>query len=60
MKRILVYIAALLLASIFLAGTVAFAGEYKIGVLAKRGAAKAMKKWGPTADYLTKNLLGDS
>lgn len=27
--------------------------DYKIGVLAKRGAAKAVKKWGPTATYLS-------
>ena len=30
--------------------------EYKIGVLAKRGADKAMAKWGPTGSYLTKKL----
>lgn len=27
--------------------------DFKIGVLAKRGAAKTMKKWGATAAYLT-------
>lgn len=27
--------------------------DYKIGVLAKRGAAKAMKQWGATAAYLS-------
>lgn len=27
--------------------------DFKIGVLAKRGAAKTMKKWGPTARYIT-------
>jgi len=29
---------------------------YKIGVLAKRGEAKAMAKWGPTGAYLTKKI----
>ncbi len=32
------------------------AAEHKIGVLAKRGADKAMSKWGPTGAYLTKKL----
>ncbi len=36
------------------------AAEYKIGVLAKRGPAKAMKKWSSTADYLTEKIAGDS
>ena len=31
-------------------------GAVKIGVLAKRGAPAAMKKWGATAAYLTENL----
>ncbi len=31
-------------------------GATKIGVLAKRGAEKAMAQWGPTANYLTKKL----
>lgn len=30
--------------------------DYKIGVLAKRGAPKCMKKWGATAAYLTDKL----
>lgn len=60
MKRILIKISTLLLASLLLAETVAFAGDYKIGVLAKRGAAKAMKKWGSTADYLTNKLQADT
>ncbi len=60
MKRFFIYFATLLLSSTIFAGNVAFAGDYKIGVLAKRGAAKAVKKWGPTADYLTNNLKGDT
>lgn len=38
----------------------AFAGEFKIGVLAKNGPAKAMSKWGPLGGYLTKTVTGDS
>jgi len=36
------------------------ADEYKIGVLAKNGAAKALKKWSATADFLNAQLSGDS
>ncbi|MCU7834541.1 MAG: PhnD/SsuA/transferrin family substrate-binding protein [gamma proteobacterium symbiont of Taylorina sp.] len=36
------------------------ADEYKIGVLAKNGATKALKKWSATADFLTTQLSGDS
>ncbi len=36
------------------------AGEYKIGVLAKNGATKAMATWGPLGEYLTKTIPGDS
>lgn len=32
------------------------AADYRLGVLAKRGEAKAMQQWGPTADYLTRKL----
>lgn len=42
------------LIGLFAAATVQ--AEVKIGVLAKRGAAKAMQKWGPTADYLTQKI----
>jgi len=31
----------------------------KIGILAKRGAAHCLKKWSPTADYLTEKLPGN-
>ena len=60
MKRFFSYLSALLLTSVFIAGDAAFAADYKIGVLAKRGAAKAMQKWGATADYLNQKLPGDS
>ncbi len=30
--------------------------EVKIGVLAKRGAEKCLKKWLPTADYLSEAI----
>ncbi len=36
------------------------AKEYKIGVLAKRGAAKALKQWKATGDYLTNKISGDT
>jgi twitching motility protein PilJ len=36
------------------------AGEFKIGVLAKNGAAKAMAKWGALGSYLTETVPGDS
>ncbi|MFP5212590.1 MAG: phosphate/phosphite/phosphonate ABC transporter substrate-binding protein [Acidobacteriota bacterium] len=35
------------------------AEEYKIGVLAKRGAVTCMQEWGPTADYLKERLGSD-
>ncbi len=59
MKRNVSLFAALLISGLFLFGNTSFAGEYKIGVLAKRGAAKAIKKWSSTADFLTKKLSGD-
>ena len=31
-------------------------GQVRIGVLAKRGYEKALEKWGPTAQYLTKEI----
>ncbi|MEJ2641221.1 MAG: phosphate/phosphite/phosphonate ABC transporter substrate-binding protein [Desulfosarcinaceae bacterium] len=34
----------------------AAAADYRIGVLAKRGSAKALEQWGPTAEYLTRKL----
>jgi PAS domain S-box-containing protein len=34
--------------------------EVFIGVLAKRGAEHALKKWGPTAEYLTRQIPGYS
>lgn len=36
------------------------ADEYKIGVLAKNGATKAMKKWGATAEYLNTAIQGET
>ncbi len=34
------------------------AKEVSIGVLAKRGATRCLKKWGPTAEYLTSTVPG--
>ncbi len=60
MKRLLTAVfAAMLTCSLFTA-SVASAQEYKIGVLAKRGVAKAMAQWGNTAEYLNQNVPGDS
>jgi twitching motility protein PilJ len=59
LKRLLVTLSILLFTSIYCAGS-GLAGDYKIGVLAKRGAAKAIKKWSATADYLSASLEGDS
>jgi len=44
---------AVLLLFVFAGGASA---EVKIGVLAKRGAPKAMKKWGATGAYLTEKI----
>ncbi len=55
MKKLFFILAAMLLG--FQASTVT-AEDYKIGVLAKRGAIKALKKWKATGDYLTSKLPG--
>jgi two-component system, LuxR family, sensor histidine kinase TtrS len=44
----------------FLLNSQVLADEYKIGVLAKNGAAKALKTWGATADYLSSSITGDT
>lgn len=47
--------------SMFLIGANAWATDtYKIGVLAKRGPVKALKKWKATGDYLTAKIEGKS
>ncbi len=40
----------------FLCTVSAYAADVKIGVLAKNGPAKALKKWQATGEYLTKKL----
>ena len=60
MKRLLAIASVAVLSGILLVTNTAFAGDYKIGVLAKRGVAKAMKKWGDTAEYMTQKVAGDS
>lgn len=40
--------------SVLLAGSAA--AEIKIGILAKRGVAKTMQKWGETGEYLSRTL----
>jgi twitching motility protein PilJ len=59
MMQSLKSIFSLIVAGALAFGNAAVAGDYKIGVLAKRGPAKAMQKWGPTADYLSKQMEGD-
>ncbi len=48
----------LLVAALWAYAGPAVAGTVKVGVLAKNGAAKAMKKWGPTAKYLNDRVAG--
>ncbi|MCP3868113.1 MAG: phosphate/phosphite/phosphonate ABC transporter substrate-binding protein [Gammaproteobacteria bacterium] len=60
MKRVLGNFTALVLAGLMFVGHGAFASDYKVGVLAKRGAAKAVQKWGSTAEYLNEKLQGDT
>lgn len=59
-KRLFIRIFLLALMSVFLTSGFALAGEYKIGVLAKRGAAKAVQQWSATADYLSDKIQGES
>lgn len=60
MKRFLSIASIVLLTSCIFFVNSAFAGEYKIGVLAKRGVAKAMQKWGDTGEYITQKVEGDT
>ncbi len=57
MKKIFLFALALFFALIFLSNSFA-ADTYKIGVLAKRGPVKALKKWKATADYLSSTING--
>ena len=45
---------------VLMLGNTVSADDYEIGVLAKRGPANAMKKWAPTADYLSRKMQGDT
>ncbi len=56
MKKIL----TILLCSALMLSTTANAGDYKIGILAKNGATKAMSTWGGLGKYLTEHVPGDS
>jgi len=59
MSRRLILLPAALLALMVLAETAAAARkEATIAVLAFRGAAESLKRWTPTADYLTRNVPG--
>ncbi|MEN8189553.1 MAG: phosphate/phosphite/phosphonate ABC transporter substrate-binding protein [Thermodesulfobacteriota bacterium] len=52
--KILTWALLLLVMGLFLSSPAL--GAYKIGVLAKRGADKALTKWRPTAAYLSKKI----
>ncbi len=58
-KTLSLFLGILCVTSVCFGGT-AVAGEYKVGVLAKNGAAKAMAKWGDLGAYLTESIPGDS
>jgi two-component system, LuxR family, sensor histidine kinase TtrS len=55
MKRVLIIVLSLMLFVCWANGAIA-EPAVKIGVLAKRGAQKAMQQWGATGDYLSKRL----
>ncbi|MBW1740527.1 MAG: phosphate/phosphite/phosphonate ABC transporter substrate-binding protein [Deltaproteobacteria bacterium] len=57
MKKLVNVMNIICLAVVFcLSFSVLAKADYKIGVLAKRGAPKCMKKWGATGAYLTEKL----
>ena len=55
-KHARVFFWILLVLSLLTTGSPLAAQDIRLGVLAKRGVAKAQQKWGPTADYLSKKL----
>ncbi len=57
-KYIIILFSALLLHLGFPGISWADSDQVKIGVLAKRGTEICMKKWGPTAEYLTDRIAG--
>lgn len=59
MKRNSVFLIIMLSLFFFLSNLQA-QESFKIGVLAKRGAANCMKQWSATADYLSQKLPGKS
>jgi len=57
MKKIVKGMSMMVMAVFFCISFCAYAAaDHKIGVLAKRGAPKCMKKWGATAAYLSEKL----
>ena len=60
MKKFLTPILAITLFFTALSSSSLVAGEYKIGVLAKNGASKAMAKWGQLGNYLSTKIADDS
>ncbi len=59
-KTFFLRILALITVSYLLFPSIGSASEIKIGILAKRGEAITLKKWQPTADYLTKKIPGNT
>jgi ABC-type phosphate/phosphonate transport system substrate-binding protein len=57
MKKAWIFL-IILLTTIFAANIVIAADNYRIGVLAKNGPVKALKKWKATGDYLSKKIDG--
>ncbi len=57
MKKIWI-MATILVALSFAANSALAANHYKIGVLAKNGPVKALKKWKATGDYLSRKIDG--
>jgi twitching motility protein PilJ len=54
------FIVSLFVALTLMVNTAMAADHYKIGVLAKNGPVKALKKWKATGDYLTQKIAGMS
>ncbi len=59
MSKKIIVLASVMLVSLLCLGD-GHAGTVRIGVLAKNGPEKALKKWKATGDYLTSRLNGDT
>ncbi len=59
MKHSRIYVITTLIFLLLVSATLLEAKTWKIGVLAKRGAKKAMEQWIPMSLYLTENIPGE-